>query len=60
MSNPETREKAILADRAIRDMTARGVNDKAYLHVSRTPLETVDFDKQGELFSEECSGYCFL
>lgn len=60
MSDPDSKEKALAADEAIRDMTARGIDDQVFLHVSRKPLKDVDFDKQGELFSEECSGYCFL
>lgn len=57
---PEDWQKALDVDTAIRDMSRRGMKDRMYLHRSKIPLERVDFEKQGELFTEECSGYCFL
>jgi len=39
---------------------AQGILGTEYLHVSRAPLDTIDFSNpaQGDLFGNECEGMC--
>lgn len=68
---PWTWRRAVAYDRTIRDSTARGIQDPAYLHRLAVPLdEAVELMALREAtngtplfgvdFAEECSGYCGL
>ncbi|OMP80023.1 hypothetical protein [[Flexibacter] sp. ATCC 35208] len=43
---------------AIRDSTNKGIKKQCYIHRSLQPLEQVVFNKQDELWENECSGNC--
>lgn len=70
---PEEFARAVAVDRAIRDSTASGATEPAFLHRSRVPLEEVDFDAlaaaeearekaqariRWDNFDGECTGMC--
>lgn len=59
--HPEEFARAVAFDEAIRDLKLRGVADAVYIHRSRQPLATVDFDPQRDqvdMFVSECEGMC--
>ncbi len=51
-------DKAIEVDRAIRNSSKRGIKEPIYLHRSRLPIEEIEFGLQGDIFEDECEGYC--
>lgn len=59
MEHPDEWARAVEFDAQIRDLTASGVKNPAYLHRSLEPLEKVDLgENQLDLFDNECSGVC--
>lgn len=57
--SPDDFEKACVIDEAIRDMSASGVRQEAFLHRSLRPLRDEPFDDgQMDLFWDECEGHC--
>lgn len=61
-NHPEVFQEAVEADRELRHLDR--IDDECYLHRSGVPLGEIDFNEQGELFSDgwqnECSGHCGL
>lgn len=60
-NHPAEFARAVEFDEAVRDLKLRGVTDQVYLHRSRQPLATVDFDPQRDqvdMFANECEGMC--
>ena len=64
-NHPREFDKAVKADRALRDQTGTGLNEKAYVHRSLEPLDEVDFESRlslpmfdGDQFGNECEGMC--
>ena len=57
---PEEFEKACGTDRAIRDMSKRGMRQPLFVHRSLVPLSEVKFrhEDQREMFGNECDGVC--
>lgn len=58
-NDPESFEKAVEVDEAIRDMSKRGKEEPIYIHRSCKPLKDVEFVDQQELFMCE-EGFCGL
>ena len=58
-NDPESFEKAIEVDEAIRDMSQRGLDEPIFIHRSCKPLKDVEFADQQELFMCE-EGFCGL
>ena len=58
-NDPESFEKAIEVDEAIRDMSQRGLDEPIFIHRSCKPLKDVEFVDQQELFMCE-EGFCGL
>jgi hypothetical protein len=59
MDSPEEFADAVAFDRSIRKLDR--LQDETFLHRSARPLENVDFSEdQGDLWGNECEGYCGL
>jgi len=62
INDKESFEKAVNVDKSLRDKGMRGVNSvkgakyECYAHPSLTPLS--ELPMQGNLFSQECQGFC--
>ncbi len=60
-NHPETFKQAVAVDEKIRDLSARGLDDKLFLHRSLSPVSEIDFNSnQTDLFGNECEGHCGL
>lgn len=58
-TDPESFAQAVAFDEAARDMTMRGLRERAYVHRSCLPLAQVDFtEEQEDFFGNECEGMC--
>lgn len=63
-TDPVGWSEAVELDRAIRHgLTSKSLSGSLFLHSSRLPLESVDFDSpndqsQSNLFNNECEGMC--
>lgn len=62
---PQEFEQAARFDEAIRDMSAKGVREQAYLHRGLRPLRETEFRHERQLpllapdgFGSECGGHC--
>jgi hypothetical protein len=58
-NHPEEFKKAVKVDEAIRDSSARGLDEPIYLHRSCKPLKDIEFADQQEMFMCE-EGFCGL
>ena len=61
--SPEEFADAVEVDRAIRDVSHRGIRGQQFMHRSLKPLEEVDLRSdaelgQGDLFGNDCEGMC--
>lgn len=60
--HPQEFERACVLDDSVRNSTASGIKNAAFIHSSLKPLREVDLeDKQGDLFDgfqNECEGMC--
>lgn len=61
MNHPNDFADAVAVDTAIRNSTAKGINQPVFLHRSCKPLGEIGFSKQAsDLWGGECSGTCHV
>ena len=57
--HPKSFKRAVEIDKRIRNSSNKGILEPIYLHRSRQPLGTIDFESQLDMFDESCDGgYC--
>ena len=60
INDPKTFEKACEFDEKVRVRYSHKLHQTAYIHRSLSPLRDIDFSREANEDSDECSGYCHV